>query len=110
MRDDLLTATALSLVMVLATGMAHGQDQTRDNTQTPAPAAANDADPDGITYAEESRRGGNAQTRSRNLLLRARDMAREDETADFAEETDNPANAPLDVDDEVVLQAGPDPD
>lgn len=61
-------------------------------------------------YAEEGTTAGDALARSRNYLRQAQQMANEDITADFAAPEDAPAHAPLNVDDEIVLPAGTDPD
>lgn len=99
----LLTLPAAALAQDNAA--ADSATDTETNTGT---GTAEDARP--LAYAEEGISAGDALARSRNYLRQARQMANDDLTADFTEVEDTPAHAPLNVDDEIVLPAGPDPD
>ncbi len=103
----LLTLPAATLAQDNAAADSATESVTGSGTESDA-ETTQDTRP--LAYAEEGISAGNALARSRNYLSQARQMANDDITADFADAQDTPAHAPLDVDDEIVLSAGPDPD
>lgn len=107
-------AAGLTILMTLPAA-ALAQDNTAADSATETvtgtvteTGTAEDTRP--LAYAEEGVAAGNALARSRTYLSRARQMANDDLTADFAGDEETPSHAPLTVDDEIVLPAGPDPD
>lgn len=97
-------AAGLSILLTLPASALVQDDAAADS----ATETAEETRP--LVYAEEGATAGDALTRSRNYLRQARQMANDDITADFADPEDTPAHAPLNVDDRIVLPAGPDPD